>query len=136
MIFYLRSTVSAWCFVLSCLLMATVAMAQDSASNAGSSGGEAQSSTTQPSSYSHPSAVITGQRAPVQGEFRPAPQADPTRIIALVPVVDVPGGNGAKAPMFLEDRESPAKPASERVKTDASKAEVPEGIVAFRAMYV
>ncbi|MDZ7637658.1 MAG: hypothetical protein U5J83_05325 [Bryobacterales bacterium] len=69
------------------------------------------------------------------GEFRPSPQLDPTRIVALVPVVDVPGIKGAKAPLFLEDNQSPVKQAPERLKLDSSKAEVPAGIVRFRAMY-
>ncbi|MCC7340220.1 MAG: hypothetical protein IT170_03960 [Bryobacterales bacterium] len=77
----------------------------------------------------------TSQAAPVAGEFRPSPQPNPTRLIVLVPVVDVPGTNGAKAPLFLEDRESPQTLAGGRLKTDASKAEVPGGIVSFRAMY-
>ncbi len=75
------------------------------------------------------------RRFPVDGQYKPSPQLDPTRIIALVPVVPVPGTANAKAPLFLEDRESPLKQPAERVKTDSSKAEVPAGIVSFRAMY-
>lgn len=103
-----------------CLLAASVAMAQEAAPVSGPGAA---------------SAVVTGQKAPVVGEFRPAPQPDPTRLVALVPVVDVPGRNGAKAPLFLEDREGSQSLSSGRLKTDASKAEVPAGIVAFRAMY-
>ncbi|MCL4785112.1 MAG: hypothetical protein KJZ70_18955 [Bryobacterales bacterium] len=60
-------------FVLSCLLVVSVAMAQDAASDSGSGGGETQSPATLPSSCSHHSAVITGQKAPVYGEFRLGP---------------------------------------------------------------
>lgn len=97
--------------VLSFLLVAAVMSAQESAPN-------------QP-----------GQKSPLIGQYRPSPQADPTRIVALVPVVDVPGTTNARAPLFLEDRESPLSQAAERVKLDSSKAEVPAGIISFRAMY-
>lgn len=78
--------------------------------------------------------IPPGQKAPLNGQYRPTPQLDPTRIVALVPMVDVPGIPNARAPLFLEERESPLKQASERTKTDLSKAQVPSGIVAFRAM--
>jgi hypothetical protein len=122
------------CILLSCLLVASVAMAQESAGSSGSASAESLSPT------SPASPVVTGQKAPVPGTFRPAPQADPTRIVALVPMVDVPGvtlegGGSPKAALFLHDLEGPGKSASARTKTDESKAEVPRGIVAFRAMY-
>jgi hypothetical protein len=106
--------------MLACLLAASVATAQESAPVSGPGGA---------------SSGVTGQKAPLSGEFRPSPQLNPTRIVALVPVVDVPGTDHAKAPLFLEDRESPETLAPGRLKPDASKAEVPAGIVSFRAMY-
>ncbi|MDZ7637182.1 MAG: hypothetical protein U5J83_02860 [Bryobacterales bacterium] len=118
---YLRMYSLGVSFVLVCLLAASVATAQEAASV--------------PRPGSATPGVVTGQKAPLAGEFRPAPQPDPTRIIALVPVVDVPGIAGARAPLFLEDNQSPVKQAPERLKLDSSKAEVPSGIVAFRAVY-
>lgn len=118
---YLRLYSLGFSVILACLLPVSVAMTQESAPAPGPGGAS--------------SGVITGQKAPVAGEFRPSPQPDPTRIIALVPVVEVPGTNGARAPLFLEDREHSGVAALGSLKTDASKAEVPAGIVSFRAMY-
>ncbi len=120
-------------WMLSCLLVASVVMAQESVGSSGLAGAESLS----PASSAPP--VVTGQKAPVVGTFRPAPQADPTRIVALVPMVDVPGvtlegGGSPKAALFLHDLEGPGQAASARPKTDESKAEVPRSIVAFRAM--
>ncbi len=118
---YLRLYSLGFSVILACLLPVSVAMTQESAPVSGPSGAS--------------SGVVTGQKAPVAGEFRPSPQPDPTRIVALVPVVDVPGRNGARAPLFLEARKSPEAASSGDLKTDTSKAEVPAGIVSFRAMY-
>lgn len=120
-------------WMLSFLLVASVVLAQESVGSSGPAGAESLSPT------SPASPVVTGQKAPVAGIFRPAAQADPTRIVALVPMVDVPGvtlegGGHPKAALFLPDVPSPEKRASLRSKTDPSKAEVPSGIVAFRAM--
>lgn len=85
-----------------------------------------------------------GEQAPVRGQFRPAPQVDPTRMVALVPVIEA---HGARVPLFLEDfhapasvagPESPDNPESTgvgRTKLDSSKAQVPAGIIGFRVMY-
>ncbi|MDZ7636795.1 MAG: hypothetical protein U5J83_00840 [Bryobacterales bacterium] len=119
---YLRLYSLGVSFVLFCLLAASVVTAQETASV--------------PRPGSATPGVVTGQKVPLAGEFRPSPQLDPTRIVALVPVVDVPGIEGAKsAPLSLEDNQSPVKQAPERLKLDSSKAEVPSGIVSFRAMY-
>lgn len=76
-----------------------------------------------------------GPAAPVRGQYRPAPQENPTRVVALVPVVGLAEAPGAKAPLFLEDFHRPESAGVMRTRIDSSKAEVPAGITSFRAMY-
>lgn len=75
-------------------------------------------------------------KAQIAGEYLPAPQVDPTRVVALVPTSDVKGVPGARVPLFLE-RFQPGAASDEQdpdTKVDDSKAVVPSGIISFRVM--
>lgn len=77
-----------------------------------------------------------GQRSPVVGQFRPAPQPSPIRIVALVPVVDIPGSRGAKAPLFLESLHATGDQGpGPTMRQDSSKSWVKSGFTRFRIMY-
>ncbi|MCW5966442.1 MAG: hypothetical protein KIT83_20565 [Bryobacterales bacterium] len=77
---------------------------------------------------------VAGSRSPVAGTFRPSPQTPATRLVALVPVVPVPGVTDTVAPKFLEDEYRSASNREARTRTDSGKAVVPSGIVSYRVM--